>query len=101
MRNERRPRRSLSVTALTFIVIAGLSASCVARPPYQPCGPTASEGAENRRAVVNVKELADEEARNPPPARTPRAIHRPLPGPPEGQSPSSGCPEQAAPSARP
>ena len=62
----------------------------------------AGEGAENRRAVVNMKELTEQEARNPPAARPPKAVHSPLPGPREAGERSAQhgdpCPGQAMPS---
>jgi hypothetical protein len=62
----------------------------------------AAEGTENQRAIVTMKELAEEERRNPPAASPPRAVHAPVSGPQETVLRSSGygdpCTGQVAPS---
>jgi hypothetical protein len=60
-----------------------------------------AEGTENQRAIVIMKELADEQGRNAPAARPPRAVHAPVSGPQEAGQRSSvrgdPCPGQIAP----
>jgi hypothetical protein len=61
------------------MLIAGLLASCAEQQP-QPAG----KGAETRRAVINMKEIAEQEKSNPPAKKPPKVVHEPLPGPQEG-----------------
>ena len=49
-----------------------------------------AEGTENRRAIVTMRELAEEEGRNPPAAGPPREMHAPVSGPQEAGQRSSG-----------
>jgi len=100
---ERKHRSSAVITSVMFIV--PLLMSCAAQQPQsrlQSCTQAADEGVETRHAVVTMKELAEQEARNPPAARPPKAVHRPLPGPREGGERSSQrgdpCPGKATPS---
>src|SRR5882762_9160523 len=101
--SERKPRSAAVTTSLVFVV--GFLTSCAGQQPQsgsQPCGQMAAEGTENRRAMVTMKELAEEERRNPPAARPPRAVHAPVSGPQETGLRSSGhrnrCTGQVAPS---
>jgi hypothetical protein len=42
---------------------------------------TGTPGAAAQRAVINVKDIANQEKLSPSEAKTPKAIHRPLSGP--------------------
>ena len=57
----------------------------------------AAEGTENQRAIVTMRELAEEEGRDPPAAGPPREVHAPASGPQEAGQRSSGradpCPK--------
>ena len=68
----------IAASMLFAVVVSG----CTEQQPQarpQPC----REGTETRRSVVNMKDLAEQEARNPPAAKPPEVVHQPLPGPPE------------------
>jgi hypothetical protein len=62
------------------ILFTGVVSGCTAKK-QQARLPPCSEGTETQRSVVNMKELAEQEARNPPAAEPPEVVHKPLPGP--------------------
>jgi hypothetical protein len=68
-----------------FLCVLLLTACAPQQLPASKCpqAPTVS-GVESRGAVVNMKEIAEQEARNPPPPRPPKVVHEPMPRPGKG-----------------
>lgn len=72
-------RATVGAASMLFAVVVSGCTELQPQAGPQPC----SEGTETRRSVVNMKDLAEQEARTPPAAKPPKVVHEPLPGPKE------------------